>query len=90
VAEIALFCHKTIFRALFFIIIVVPMLPNRPFSGQAGATRIARRLMMNTQNITGLIHTLASNLAQSRFGHIARRGIMVINLVLTTFDLWGF
>jgi len=90
VAETALFCHKTIFRVHFFITIVVPMLPNPPFSGQAGTTRIARRLMMNTQNITGLIHTLTSYLSNSRFGHIALRGITVINLVRMTFDLWGF
>ncbi len=44
---------------------------------------------MNTQNITGLIHTLASNLATSKFGHIVLRGIAVIDLVLMSIDLWG-
>jgi hypothetical protein len=46
--------------------------------------------MMNTQNFTGLIHTLASNLANSRFELIARCGTAVIKLVLMTLDLWGF
>jgi hypothetical protein len=45
---------------------------------------------MNTQNITGLIITLASNLTQSSLGHSARCGIMVIKLVLMAFNLWGF
>ena len=46
--------------------------------------------MMNTQNIKGLIHTLTSDLVTRKFKHIAFRGITVIDLVLMTFDLWGF
>ena len=45
--------------------------------------------MMNTQNITGLMHNLASYLATSKFGHITLRGITVIDLALMSVDLWG-
>ena len=44
---------------------------------------------MNTQNIKGLILTLTSDLVTSKFKHIVLRGIMVIDLVQMTFDLWG-
>lgn len=44
---------------------------------------------MNTQIITDLIHTVASYLANSNFGHFVLRGIAVIDLILMSVDLWG-
>ena len=46
--------------------------------------------MMNIQKLTGFIHTLASCLASSKFGHIALRGITVADMVLMSVVLWGF
>lgn len=45
---------------------------------------------MKIQKLTGLVHGLASCLANSKFGHFALRGITVADLFLTSVDLWGF
>jgi hypothetical protein len=44
---------------------------------------------MNIQMITGLTHTLASYLANSKLGLFALRGIAVIDLIQMSVDLWG-